>query len=207
MTYKSILCLNGDLPPRDFFEKQNLPIVAADGAANALVAMGVHPIIVIGDLDSVHPHLGLNLLQVIDQSRCDFEKSMEYLEQNDLLPTIVVGSSGGELDHILNNMSVFMSYPPGNLLYAPPLYGMILNQPQTHLQLPIHTKVSIFALPKARLETQGLEWNLTGETLHFPVLNSSLNRTIAPQITIRILEGQILFLAHDFLPAASSGDT
>jgi thiamine pyrophosphokinase len=198
MTYKSILCLNGELPQKSFFDKLQLPIIAADGAANALHKLGIKPSITIGDLDSVASHLKGPFLHVEDQSRCDYEKSMEYLENKGLLPTIILGSSGGNLDHILNNISVFMSHSPGNLLYSPPLYGTILCASQTLIELPIYTKVSLFGLPHARLITQGLEWDLTGQSLHFPGINSSLNRAIKKRISIQVLEGQALFLAHGF---------
>ena len=91
-----------------------------------------------------------------------------------------------------------MSYPPGNLLYADPLYGTILTQSQTTIILPVETKVSIFGLPEARLITQGLEWDLSGEKLYFPGLTSCLNKAKESQISIQVTEGQLLFLAHDF---------
>jgi thiamine pyrophosphokinase len=109
MTYKSILCLSGELPQKDFFQKMHVPVIAADGAANKLHALGITPHIVIGDLDSVDPSLKLNSLHIQDQSRCDYEKSMEYLEQMGLLPTIILGSSGGDLDHILNNINIYLT--------------------------------------------------------------------------------------------------
>lgn len=198
MTYKSILCLSGDLPQKDFFEKMQLPVIAADGAANKLHALGITPSIVIGDLDSVDPDLNVNRLYIQDQNKCDYEKSMEYLEKEGLLPTIIAGSSGGELDHILNNMSIFMLNSHGNLLYAPPLYGTILSSSQTLITLPIHTKVSMLGLPQARVVTQGLEWDLGGQKLYFPGFNSCLNRSNNDKILIRVLEGEVLFLAHAF---------
>ncbi|MBY0293357.1 MAG: thiamine diphosphokinase [Alphaproteobacteria bacterium] len=198
MTYKSILCLNGDLPPRDFFETLSLPIIAADGAANKLHKLGITPNVVIGDLDSIDPHLEVERIYMEDQSRCDYEKSMDYLTHHGLLPTVIVGSSGGDLDHILNNINVFMTCPSGNLLYAPPLYGSVISQPQTFLRLPIYTKVSLIGLPQARLITQGLKWDLTNQTLCFPGFNACFNRTNENRISIQVLEGQILFLAHAF---------
>jgi thiamine pyrophosphokinase len=198
MTYKSILCLNGDLPHRDFFENLQLSIIAADGAANKLAALGIKPHLVIGDLDSVNRELDMPYLYVHDQSRCDYEKSMDYLKQEGLLPTIVLGTNGGDLDHILNNISVFMSYPPGNLLYAAPIYGTVLNQSQTLLQIPIDTKVSIIGVPQARVVTKGLEWDLTGQSLSFPGVSSCLNRTIDYEVSLTIKEGQVLVLAHNF---------
>lgn len=198
MTYKSILCLSGELPPKDFFQQTPLPIIAADGAANQLHALGIVPHIVIGDLDSVDPSLNFKCLHIHDQSRCDYEKSMEYLEEMNLLPTIIVGFSGGELDHILNNISIFMLNCQGNLLYAPPLYGAILSGAETQITLPIHTKVSMLGLPQARIVTQGLEWDLTGQNLYFPGFSACLNRSNRAQVQINVLEGQLLFLAHNF---------
>jgi thiamine pyrophosphokinase len=237
MTYKSILCLNGELPQRDFFEKRPLPVIAADGATNKLFTLGITPHIVIGDLDSVDPDLNVNRLHIQDQSRCDYEKAMEYIEQQGLLPTIVLGSSGGDLDHILNNINIFMLKSQGNLLYAPPLYGAIFSSSQTQIYtsrlqswdfitaksaectdvhehferirkpksevgfgitLPFNTKVSLLGLPQARVVTQGLEWDLSGQPLYFPGVNSCLNRAKQTTIHVQVLEGQILFLAHDF---------
>ncbi len=198
MTYKSILCLSGELPQKEFFAKMQLPVIAADGAANKLHTLGIAPHIVIGDLDSIDPCLEVNLLHIQDQSRCDYEKSMEYLEKEGLLPTIILGSSGGDLDHILNNISIFMLNSQGNLLYAPPLYGTILSPTQTLLALPIHTKVSILGLPQARVVTQGLEWDLTGQKLYFPGFNACLNRSKDDRILVQVLEGKALFLAHAF---------
>lgn len=198
MTYKSILCLSGELPQKDFFQKMNLPVIAADGAANQLHALGITPHIVIGDLDSVDSSLNFNSLHIQDQSPCDFEKSMEYLEQEGLLPSIILGSSGGDLDHILNNISIFMLNSQGNLLYATPLYGAVFSNPQTQVILPRHTKISMLGLPQARVVTQGLEWDLTGQKLNFPGFNSCLNRSKSTKVHVQVLEGQVLFLAHEF---------
>jgi thiamine pyrophosphokinase len=86
----------------------------------------------------------------------------------------------------------------GNLLYAPPLYGAVLSNAQTRVTLPIHTKVSMLGLPLARVVTQGLEWDLTGQKLYFPGFNACLNRSKSTNVHVQVLEGQILFLAHEF---------
>src|SRR4051812_4632610 len=92
-TYRSILCLNGDLPPPSFFLQRDLPVVAADGAANSLLALGIRPKLIIGDLDSVDPKI-LNQYAFLlkpDQNTSDYQKSLVYLHDNKLLPSIVVG--------------------------------------------------------------------------------------------------------------------
>jgi thiamine pyrophosphokinase len=112
--------------------------------------------------------------------------------------------SGGELDHILNNISVFMSHPFGNLLYAPPLYGTLLCKSQNLFTLPIHTKVSIIGLPETKITTQGLEWDLTEQKLYFPGFNSCLNRMKENTLSIQVIEGKALLLAHKFFSLDSS---
>jgi len=198
MTYRSILCLNGHLPPQHFFESVNLPLIAADGAANTLRSRGLTPQLVIGDLDSVQADLEGPSLHIQDQNRCDYEKCMEYLEKEDLLPAIILGVNGGDLDHILNNISIFVKSVRGNLLYAPPLYGAVLDSPDHLITLPPHTKISLLGLPEARLTTRGLVWDLRDRKLYFPGVNSCLNRAHASQVHIHVREGKVLFLAHAF---------
>ena len=54
--FDAVICLNGDLPDTAVFEQlADRPLIAADGAANLLVAAGIGPEFVVGDLDSVTP--------------------------------------------------------------------------------------------------------------------------------------------------------
>lgn len=70
--YRSILCLNGDLPDPSFFHKRKLPVIAADGAANVLCNLGVFPDLITGDLDSIQPAL------LEKPFFCSFTRSREY---------------------------------------------------------------------------------------------------------------------------------
>lgn len=196
--YKSVLCLSGELPNKDFFKSIRLPVIAADGAANQLMQMNITPEIVIGDLDSVLPEF----LEMIpshyhyDQNYCDFEKSLQYLEKMALLPTVIVGINGGYLDHVLNNINHFMQ--AGNVLYAPPLSAFILRAGEHKvLKLPINTKISLLGIPMAQITTQGLKWNLNNQALSFPGHNSCFNRTIHEAVEIKVSDGQSLILLYD----------
>lgn len=123
-------------------ENFTLPIIAADGAVHRLYERSIIPSVIIGDMDSiVSPLPKIPLIHIEDQSRCYYEKAMSYLMEHQLLPTIVLVINGGELDHILKNISIFMSYPPGNLLYAPPVYGTLLYPSHYTLTVPARTKI------------------------------------------------------------------
>jgi len=194
--YQSILCLNGDLPEPAFFTR-NLPIIAADGAANLLQDAGITPDLILGDLDSLrkpwrHPD---RIMASPDQNRSDFEKCLLYLETNQLLPTLIVGLSGGYLDHVLNNVNIFLQ--TGSLFYAPPIAGFTLPPGTKSLSLPFDTKISLMGFPAAAVKTTGLKWELTDDTpLSFPGKNSCFNRTEAPTVQINVSKGRLLVLVY-----------
>lgn len=195
--YRSILCLNGVLPEADFF-KCDLPIIAADGAANSLMKMGVKPDLVVGDLDGIESALldQVETLYVYDQNFCDYEKALDYLTANDLLPCIVVGVNGGCLDHILNNMNIFMRSK--NVLYAPPVFGWVMNKgEQKSFELPMDTKISLIGMPASQVTTNGLKWNLLKTQLSFPGVNSCFNVSVDKIVQINIYEGKCLILMYE----------
>lgn len=194
--YRSILCLDGTLPEPHFFQSK-LPIIAADGAANTLLEMGIKPDIVIGDLDTFEPelHPSIKTFYHEDQNFCDYEKSLQYLKKHNLLPCVVVGVNGGYLDHILNNINIFLQY---NLVfYAPPLYGELIKEYSTKTyNLPLYTKISLIGIPEATVSSQGLQWELTQANFSFPGKNSCFNRTTQEKIQITVHTGQVLALIY-----------
>ncbi len=193
---RSILCLNGDLPDANFFA-QNKIIIATDGAVDKLLKMGIKPSIVIGDLDSIGSgdYRGIEIIHFPDQHTSDFQKAMNYLGQNNLLPTVVCGVNGGLLDHILYNINVSLEHD--SIFYAPPLIGYPLKSPNIlNLNLKINTKISLFGMSKARVTTRGLKWELYKDNLEFPGFNSCSNRTNSENISIEVIEGKLLVLIH-----------
>lgn len=192
MHYKSILCLNGNLPNKKFFNK-NLPIVAADGAANKLHEIGIMPDIVIGDLDSIRTSENFKILHAPSQDESDFQKSLNYVKQNQLLPTIILGADGGFIDHILFNIDVIMQNEC--IFYSPPIIGVPLNK-TAEFKLKINSKISIFAMPKAKISTSGLKWELDNDTLEFPGFSSLSNINIKENFKIEVKDGKVLLLSY-----------
>lgn len=194
--YRSILCLDGALPDAAFF-KLDLPVIAADGAANQLMKIGIEPSMVIGDLDSISPENRAILKTHLhfDQNFCDFQKSLQYLEDNQLLPAIIVGVNGGTLDHILNNVNIFMT--SSNFLYAPPLMGLVVRPHQEKIfKLPLDTKLSLLGIPSAVVTTHGLKWELASSVLSFPGHNSCFNRNVCEEVKIKADAGSVLVLIY-----------
>jgi thiamine pyrophosphokinase len=196
--YRSILCLNGHIPDASFFQLVNLPVIAADGAANTLQDLGVVPELIIGDLDSVIPSIAKmhKTLHVKDQNSSDFQKSLHYLKDNQLLPAIIVGMNGGFLDHILQNINIFIE--TDCVLYAPPITGYVLKEKSKHqFVLPKDSKISLMGIPSASISSSGLKWELEQSLLSFPGNSSCFNRTKKPQIALDIHEGTVLVLIYE----------
>jgi thiamine pyrophosphokinase len=193
--YKSILCLHGKLPPKKFFDMHTLPIIAADGAADILWSMDVAPNIVIGDLDSISADSLKKTpsLKIEDQNYSDFQKAFGYIEEKSLTPSIICGVGGGYLDHILNNINIFLK--TRSILIDEDIIGLVISE-QKIFELPINTKLSIFGIPECVVSTQGLRWNLNNHRLTFPGDNSCFNRIVSRQFLIDIKAGNALLLFY-----------
>lgn len=194
---RAILCLNGSLPEPSFFEAFSLPICAADGAANYLIRHGILPTLVVGDLDSLNSPLPKEVeqLHIAEQDRCDYEKTLAVMAERAYLPCLVVGLNGGELDHILHNISIFMQ--GNNRFWAPPIYGMILRAGEAvQIKLKQLGKISLLGLPHAVVNSQGLVWELQNYSMHFPGKTSCLNQARQREVYIEAKEGQVLLLIH-----------
>ncbi|MDR2432538.1 MAG: thiamine diphosphokinase [Puniceicoccales bacterium] len=193
--YRSVLCLHGTLPDHKFFQKIQLPIIAADGAANYLVTMGIIPHMIIGDLDSVRQDLLVDgkFIKLGDQNSSDFEKALNYLKDNNLLPSIILGMSGGYMDHIINNINIFAR--TNSVFFGENIMGLMLRGAHT-FNLEIGTKLSLFGIPKCRITTEGLKWNLSMTELVFPGFNSCFNRTALKNVHIHITGGTALLIVY-----------
>ncbi|MDR2777099.1 MAG: thiamine diphosphokinase [Puniceicoccales bacterium] len=172
-----------------------LPIIAADGAANSLATMGIIPHMVIGDLDSVRQDLLVDgkFIKLGDQNSSDFEKALNYLEDHSLLPSIILGMSGGYMDHILNNINVFTR--TNSVFLGENIMGLMLRK--THVfNLEIGTKLSLFGIPRCCITTKGLKWNLSTAELVFPGFNSCFNRAALENIHIHVTSGAALLIVY-----------
>jgi thiamine pyrophosphokinase len=193
--YKSILCLDGALPPSSFFKDIKLPIIAADGAANSLINTGIEPELIIGDLDSINEKLikKRTILKIPDQNTTDFEKAIDYIAQNNLSPPIILGINGGYIDHILNNINLFSSI--NAMCYSEDIIGFTV-QDKIELDLLVGTKLSIFGFPNCCLSTNGLKWELENSTLTFPGVTSCFNRSVSNKVEITVHSGKALVFIY-----------
>ena len=193
--YRSVLCLDGELP-LEFLKHTSLPLIAADGAANRLVENGLEPIAIVGDCDSVRAELLEQYPHICDRSQdtTDFEKAFAYLKKEHLLPTIVVGLSGGCLDRILSNVFIFSQTDA--LFLSDTLVGFVLTGRKT-FDWVVDTKVSLFGCPHAIVTSHGLKWELDCTELSFGGFQSCSNRVQTSPLMLEV-EGKILVFAYRY---------
>jgi thiamine pyrophosphokinase len=193
--YRSLVCLSGTLPRRDFFSHFALPIIAADGASNLLFQKGIAADVVIGDWDSIKKPIAEKTKKIVikDQSSSDFQKALKFVRENHLSPSIILGINGGYIDHILNNVGILaqtdsIGYISPNLCFA------IRNH--LALNLPVGTKLSLLGMSSGKINTYGLRWELENQELYFPGYTSCFNRTIAERVEFDVREGIILLIIY-----------
>jgi thiamine pyrophosphokinase len=199
-SFDAVILLNGILPERSVLELVSaVPFVAADGAANTLMDMGIIPDILTGDLDSVRPVVIESVRQhgmVIanpDQDINDFEKALHVAASSHWSTVLVAGIHGGELEHTLNNWSVLMRHGRSMQLFAldghrigTPVYGAFSYSAE------VGEIISIIPQPRARLTTVGLRWPLADEVLELGTREGARNRATHSDVSITVHEGSAL---------------
>ena len=94
--------------------KSGRSIVCCDGATMKLVAAGLEPTIVIGDMDSLIPEYKITFADRLfhdpDQETNDLTKAVDFCAKNDVKKAYILGATGLREDHTLGNISLLASY-------------------------------------------------------------------------------------------------
>lgn len=141
-------------------------LVAADGAADAVVAMGHRPEAVIGDMDSVADpgdwqRGSTRFLFLSEQDTTDFEKCLYSIEAPGL---VGVGFTGRRMDHSLAVFHAMLRYPHRRILLLSADDAIALV-PEEGLCMPVSKgdRVSLFPLvPVTGIASSGLTWPIDG---------------------------------------------
>lgn len=200
-----IICLNGDLPNKEIFNLlSDIPIIAADGAYDKLHSLGIVPIAIVGDMDSitkVHNTTQTHFEYVASQESNDFEKCLYYIKNKGYEDILILGLEGGLLEHTINNTSIVLKYNADFRLtiYHENRYCFLLRESVT-LKLEKDEKLSLIPYPKVRLRTKGLKWELDYEYLELGVREGASNVTNSENIILEISEGKCFLFIDSRLP-------
>lgn len=139
-------------------------LVAVDGGAKVALELGHMPDAVVGDFDSVDqatlaqiPHARLH--RISEQDSTDFDKCLRTVKAPLMLG---VGFTGGRLDHELAAYNALARYPAQRCILLGEVDLCFLLPASVQLELPIGTRVSLFAMGPCQVDATGLRWPLRG---------------------------------------------
>jgi thiamine pyrophosphokinase len=185
-------------------------LIAADGGTRHVLALGLVPSMVIGDLDSLtqDDRRWLDAKEIKQYSRdkdeTDLELAFHYASAGGYRVVLVIGGLGGRLDQILGNLS---------LLTNPEFAAMDVRIDDgveeafiTRSQCEVHGKPGdIVSLIPWRGEvsgvfTEGLHWPLRNETL-FPDKTRGISNEMTLETAAISQKSGLLLVIHHRLQA------
>lgn len=175
-------------------------ILAADGGANALAAMGIVPHAVLGDFDSLAVALpdSVERISAPDQDYTDLDKAVAFLIERGAARITLAGATGDRLDHTFGALSVLAKYGrrvPITLLDDTGS-AFLLNGA---VEFPTKPGQMISLLPLGLVEkiaTTGLKWNLAGESLAPGQRDGISNEATGDRAAISVSSGDLIVYVH-----------
>lgn len=142
-------------------------VMAADGGADAALALGVMPDAVVGDFDSLSDAARAavpadRLHHIAEQDSTDLQKCLSRVEAPFV---IVVGFDGARVDHTLAALTVLIRRPGPPCVMLSPDDAIIPAPTRLTLDLPPGTRVSLFPMGEMRGRSTGLRWPIDGLVL------------------------------------------
>ncbi len=206
--FDACIILNADYPELNFFDKvTDIPIIAADGAANRMLKENRRIDYIIGDLDSLDQNLevpsNIKLIQIKDQETNDFEKALRFCLDNNYTKVLVAGFHGGELEHSLNNWSVFTRFSKvlDLCIFDKGRYGFSVRE---NVTIDSHEGETVSLIPQCSctLSTSKLKWELNNEELAIGVREGARNVSLAECFSLTIYQGELIVFVDAKLPFA-----
>lgn len=185
-------------------------LVAADGAADHVAAMGHSPSAIVGDMDSLtDPNIWserATLIHLAEQDTTDFEKCLYSIEAPHFL---AVGFTGGRMDHTLAVLHGMLRSPESTvtLLGEKEAMAFLPAEREINLDIEVGDTISLFPVLSARgVASSGLEWPITGLEFAPGRQIGTSNRAIASQVRVHVDGvGVLLMMPRDRLIALLAG--
>jgi thiamine pyrophosphokinase len=199
---RAIILANGNPPSKRLFRKYLSSadwFICADGGANTAVRFGSIPHLIIGDFDSVRKET-LRIFSKVerqklkDQNSTDLEKSLTTAIRKKCTEIIVLGATGGRLDHAIGNLSALAKFSHQTIIKFIDDSGEFIPVGRTlDIILPVGTTISLLPLSRCTgIITTGLKWNLNNESLQLGIRESTSNIVALCQVNIKVRSGNLI---------------
>lgn len=200
-TKACIVLANGAFPNHQIpLAKLNseLDIICCDGASDKLVAYGLKPRHIVGDLDSasesVKAEFADRLVHVSSQENNDLTKAIDFAVNCGYNEITILGATGLREDHTLGNLALLAEHSTKAKLEIVSDFGhFTAHQKHAVLDTSIGQQVSIFAINQAIVSSKGLKYEL-----HHLLLNSwwkgTLNQAEEQNIELTIENDKLILV-------------
>ena len=181
------------------------PVLAADGGADAVLARGLIPEAVIGDMDSLseaaRPAIPRHRLwRIAEQDSTDFDKALRSIEAPLIL---AVGFSGARLDHELAALHGLVRHAGRPVIVIGAEDISFHVPPLLCIDLPVASRLSLFPLDAVETSASGLEWSFESLALHPARRIGTSNAVRTGRVTVRThAPGLLMILPLAALDAA-----
>lgn len=173
-------------------------VVAADGGANRLLAVGVEPDFIVGDMDSI---LGstrrripkARILPRMSVYRTDLEKAIEFAASRGADDVTVFGASKGRLDHVHAAVALLLDWSERlTIRLVDEDFVTERVKDRVRFRAPIGTLVSLFTPTEATgVTTRGLRWELSNARLKRGTLGIH-NQVESNPVEVSVRSGELV---------------
>lgn len=189
---KVVILANGLFPTSqqvlDLLKAADL-LICCDGAADKLIAKGMSPHVIVGDMDSVSNEVREQYASIViqsdDQENNDLTKAVHYCIEKGYKALTILGATGLREDHTLGNISLMLEYYPRIMVRIISDFGIfILVRSGERIQSKAGEKISIFSVDnRLAVSSTGLKYPLN-ELILSNWYRASLNESTAAYFTL-----------------------
>lgn len=197
---KTVVLADGTYPTHDVPLK-NLHdadlVVCCDGAAEKLVAHGLEPGIIIGDLDSVSPALKKRYEKILvpdaDQETNDLTKAVNWCVAQGINEVVILGATGIREDHTLGNISLLVDYNRSiKATILTDTGSFMVYDHSVTVSSRAGQQVSLFSIdPSLKITSTGLKYPLNNLTLN-SWWRGTLNEAEGESFRLKFEGGQLI---------------
>jgi thiamine pyrophosphokinase len=180
-------------------------IIAADGGLQHCQRLGIHPAVVIGDLDSADPHAldwaKANNARVIHyppaKNETDLELALMYAIDQGLQQIRIVGALGGRTDHAIANLLLLSQFddPQLDIRFEDGIEEVFFIRNQSVIDGLAEDLVSLLPFDKRNVmgvTTDGLAYPLKDDTLTYGKTRGVSNVMLGAHAKVGIQLGLLL---------------
>jgi thiamine pyrophosphokinase len=174
-------------------------LIAVDGGADHVHALGLKPHAIIGDMDSIREDpwpedKGIRRIRLSsDKDKCDGELAVEWAFEHGCSKVLLLAAWGGRVDQALGNCALLMRYSEKLALWDHGILvvAMIAGQ-ESILPVAAGTAVSIISVqPGTHIRTDGLTYGLNGEPFRSATHGIS-NTAMTARPVVSVVDGVAL---------------